>query len=96
MRSRSVRNLYDGLKLVEKSTATLLKKTKEINNTNKKLEPVENKKLFWCQKFSISYNFLFVLLFHPALFSNVVVLFSRYFNLSYRFVTILDLAQKDF
>ena len=39
-----------GLKLVEKSIATLLKKTRQINDTNKKLEPVESKKLFWCQK----------------------------------------------
>ena len=44
MRSRGVRNLYDGLKLIEKSTATLLKKTRQINDTNKKLEPVESKK----------------------------------------------------
>ena len=50
MRSISVRNLYDGLKLVEKSTAILLKKTRQINDSNKKLEPVESKKLFWCQK----------------------------------------------
>ena len=37
--------MYDGLKLIEKSTATLLKKTKQINDTNKKLEPVESKKV---------------------------------------------------
>ena len=96
MRSRSVGNLYDGLKLVEKSTATLMKKTRQINNTNKMLEPVESKKLFWCQKISTSYNFLFVLLFHPVLFSNAAVLFSLNFNLSYRLVTILDLTQDDF
>ena len=48
VRSRSVRNLYDGLKLVEKSAATLLKKTRQINDTNKNLQPVESKKLFWC------------------------------------------------
>ena len=50
VRSRSVRNLYDGLKLVEKSTPTLLKKTRQINDTNKKLEPVESRTLFLCQK----------------------------------------------
>ena len=26
------------------------KKPKQINDTNKNLEPVESKKLFWCQK----------------------------------------------
>ena len=44
VRSRSVKNLCIGLKLVEKSTATILKKTRQINNTYKKLEPVESKK----------------------------------------------------
>ena len=38
------------LKLVEKSTKTLLKKTRQINDRNNKLKPVESKKLFWCQK----------------------------------------------
>ena len=42
--------MYDGLKLVEKSTVTLLKKTRQTNNTNKKLEPDESKELFWCKK----------------------------------------------
>ena len=37
--SRRIRNLYDSFKLVEKSSATLLKKTRKINDTNKKLEP---------------------------------------------------------
>ena len=39
-----LRNLYDGLKLIEKSTATLLKNAGQ-NNDTKKLEFVKNKKL---------------------------------------------------
>ena len=41
-KKRGVGNLYDGLKLVEKCTATLLKKTRQIDDTNKKLKPVES------------------------------------------------------
>ena len=40
--------------------------------------------------------YMYILLFHPVLFSNVSVLFSLNFYLSYMFVTILDLAQEDF
>ena len=55
------------------------------------------KSCFGAKKFQQAIvNFLFVLLFHPVLFSNVAVLFSLNFNLSYRFVTILDLTQEDF
>ena len=54
VRSRSVRNLYDGLKLVEKNTATLLKITRHINNSTKKLQFVETflqlKQLFTLNK----------------------------------------------
>ena len=53
------------------------------------------KSYFGAKKFSTSYNVLFILLFHPVLFSNVV-LFSLNFNLSYRFVITVDLAQEDF
>ena len=51
---------------------------------------------FSAKKFSTNYHFLFVFLFHPVLYSNVAVLFSLNFNLSYKFVTILDLTQEDF
>ena len=65
MRSRSARNLNDGLKLVEKSTATLLKKDK----TNKELEPVKSKKLFLRQK-----------LFNKPLLFIYIVILSRPFQ----------------
>ena len=35
VKSRSLRNLYYGLKLKEKSTPTLLKRTKQINDSKK-------------------------------------------------------------
>ena len=91
-------DLYDGLKLVEKSTATLLKKERQINDTNKKLEPVESKKLFWRPKiFQQAITFyLYCYPLHPVLFSNVAVPFSLNFNLTYRLVTILDFTQEDF
>ena len=37
MKSRSVRNLFDGLKLREKSTTTLLEKTRQNNDTKREL-----------------------------------------------------------
>ena len=93
MLSVSVRKLNDGSKLKEKSTATLLKKTAQINETNNKLEPVKVKSYFSGQKFSTEYNFLFVL-FYLVFFSNVAVLFPLNFNVSCRVVTILDLAKE--
>ena len=89
-----MKNLYNGLKLIEKSSTTLLKKTKQINNTNKNLEPVESKKLFQWQNFQ--QTFYLYCYFILSFFSSVAILFSINFKLSYKFVTILDFTQEIF
>ena len=58
----------------------MLENTGQIDNTEKKLEFVKSKKLFFC----------------TVIFSNVAVLFSFNFKPSYSFLSLLDLTQNAF